>query len=235
MRKFTAVFLLSILLWGCAPSKKIDRPLSEDEISNGFIEALNIGAQLAFDTLSKPGGYFKNDSVKIYFPPEANELVAKFRILGMGPQVDKVVEVLNHTAEGAIRNAQQSLSENIKNLFFIDAMFILKNPDTIAATVILKKKCSNELKKIIKPVIKKSLDTATPYWGETIRVYNNMPYVQQINPDMDEYVAQKAIDGLFIMIGQTEINIRKNPDSRKSELLKRVFGSPPSESGVIKQ
>jgi hypothetical protein len=96
-----------------------------------------------------------------------------------------------------------------------------------AATQYLKSSTSSLLKEKFKPIIKNSLDkvNATKYYGDLVSSYNRIPLVQKVNPELDEYATEKAIEGLFLMIAKEEKNIRENPMARTSELLKKVFGS----------
>jgi hypothetical protein len=96
-----------------------------------------------------------------------------------------------------------------------------------AATMYLKRTTSPQLGAAFKPIIKTSLDNvnASKYWSDLITIYNKIPLVKKINPDLPEYVTNKAIDGLFVMIAKEELKIRKDPMARTSELLKKVFGS----------
>ena len=105
-----------------------------------------------------------------------------------------------------------------------DAWSILKGSDD-AATQYLKRTTSAQLKEKFSPVIKNSLDkvNATRYYTEIVTRYNQIPLVQKVNPDLNEYATDKAIEGLFLMIAKEEKNIRDNPIARTTELLKRVF------------
>jgi hypothetical protein len=106
-----------------------------------------------------------------------------------------------------------------------DAFSILRGqPD--AATQYLKRTTSAQLKEKFKPVIQNSLNkvNATKYYGEIVTRYNSIPLVQKVNPDLNDYATDKAIEGLFLMIAKEEKNIRENPVARTTELLKRVFG-----------
>ena len=96
-----------------------------------------------------------------------------------------------------------------------------------AATQFLKKTTTSQLKEKFKPVVQKSLDkvSATQYYGDLVGTYNKIPLVQKVNPDLNEYATDLAIQGLFIMIAKEEKNIRQDPLARTSDLLKRVFGS----------
>jgi hypothetical protein len=107
-----------------------------------------------------------------------------------------------------------------------DAWGILKGEQD-AATQYLKRTTSSLLKEKFKPVIQNSLDKvqATKYYGDIVTRYNQIPTVQKVNPDLNDYATDKAIEGLFLMIAKEEKNIRANPAARTTELLKRVFGA----------
>jgi hypothetical protein len=96
-----------------------------------------------------------------------------------------------------------------------------------SATLYLQNTTAPELKSKFQPVIKISLDNvnATRYWSDLITIYNKIPLIKKMNPNLTEYVTDKAINGLFIMIAKEELKIRKDPMARTSELLKRVFGN----------
>lgn len=107
-----------------------------------------------------------------------------------------------------------------------DAWSILRG-DEDAATQYLKRTTSGLLKEKFKPVIQNSLNkvNATKYYGEIVTRYNQIPLVQKVNPDLDDYATDRAIEGLFLMIAKEEKNIRQNPVARTTEILKRVFGA----------
>ncbi|TAL66603.1 MAG: DUF4197 domain-containing protein, partial [Bacteroidetes bacterium] len=114
----------------------------------------------------------------------------------------------------------------IKGMTVKDAINIVRGQNN-AATMYLKNTTSPELKNKFQPVIKTSLDNvnATKYWSDLITTYNKIPLVRKMNPNLTEYVTDKAINGLFVMIAKEEIRIRKDPMARTSELLKKVFGN----------
>ena len=107
-----------------------------------------------------------------------------------------------------------------------DALGILRG-EKDAATKYLEKSTRAALVEKFKPTVKVSLDKvgATRYWNLMFSTYNKIPFVTKVNPDLDDYVTNKAIDGLFIQIAKEELTIRKNPTARVTELLKKVFGS----------
>lgn len=200
--------------------------LSSAEIAGGLKEALTNGVSKGSDLVSQVDGYLKNPEIKIPFPPEAKSAETKLRQIGMGNEVDKFIVSLNRAAEDAAKEAKPIFVAAIKEMTIQDAAGILRGqPD--AATQYLKKTTTASLKDKFMPVVKASLDKvdATKYYTNLITTYNKLPLVQKMNPNLDEYATDKAIDGLFVMIAREEKNIRSNPGARTSELLKKVFGS----------
>ena len=133
---------------------------------------------------------------------------------------------MNRAAEKAATEAKPIFVAAIKGMTVKDAINIVKGADN-AATMYLKNTTTPELVEKFQPIIKTSLDNvnATKYWSDLITMYNKIPLVKKMNPNLTDYVTRKAIDGLFIMIAKEEIKIRKDPMARTSELLKKVFGS----------
>jgi hypothetical protein len=201
------------------------KSLSNDEVVRGLREALTVGTNNSASIASKVDGYYKNTSIKIPFPPEAKIMDQKLRNLGMGQQVDRFVLTLNRAAEDAAKQAAPIFVNAIKSMTIADGMSILKGGDN-AATTFLKNNTSANLRTQFKPVIKASLQKVevTKYWNPLMTTYNKIPGVKKMNPNLEDYVTQKAIDGLFHLIGQEELKIRKDPLARITDLLKKVFG-----------
>jgi hypothetical protein len=200
--------------------------LTEKDAVGGIREALEKGTGESVSFVSKLNGYFSNPEIKIPFPPEAREIESKLRAAGMGSKVDEVILTINRAAEDAAKSAQPIFVSAIKSMSITDAMQIVKGPND-AATKYLAKTTTPELKSKFSPVIKSSLDKvdATRLWEDLIKSYNQIPFVKKQNPNLTEYVTDKAISGLFVMIAKEELKIRQNPAARTSELLKKVFGS----------
>ena len=200
--------------------------LSSEEIAQGLKEALTNGISKGSDLVSQVDGYFKNPEIRIPFPPEAKKAEEKLRQMGFGNDVDKFVLTLNRAAEDAAKESKPIFVSAIKSMTIQDAAGILKGqPD--AATQYLKRTTSSPLKDKFKPVVQNSLNkvNATKYYKDLINTYNKIPLVQKMNPNLDDYATDKAIEGLFVMIAKEEKNIRSNPLARTSELLKKVFGN----------
>lgn len=200
--------------------------LSTEEVAEGLKEALTKGVSEGSDLVSAVDGYYKNAEIKIPFPPEVSQVETKLRQMGLGSEVDKFVLALNRGAEDAAKEAKPIFVSAIKQMTIQDAWSILKGEDD-AATQYLDKTTSSQLEAKFLPVIKASLEkvNATKYYSDLITTYNKIPFVTKVNPDLDQYATEKAIDGLFIMIAKEEKEIREDPLARTTDLLKKVFGS----------
>jgi hypothetical protein len=231
-------FLLIITFLGCQytdaqflkDAKKLlnskTKGLTEKDAADGIREALVNGTGESVKIVSALNGYWANPEIKILFPPEAQEMESKLRAIGMSKKVDEFNESMNRAAEKAANEAKPIFVAAIKGMTVRDAINIVKGADN-AATSYLKNNTSPELVGKFQPVIKTSLDNvnATKYWGDLVTIYNKIPLVKKMNPNLTEYVTRKAIDGLFVMIAKEELKIRKDPVARTSELLKKVFGN----------
>ncbi len=200
-------------------------PPSQSEITRGIREALKVGARNSVDQTSKTNGFYGNSLIKIPFPPEAAKVEQTVRDLGLGSQVDKFVETLNRGAEKAAEKAAPIFVDAITQMTLQDVYEIWRGEDD-AATQFLKRTTSSQLKAEFRPVIKKALDQVdiTKYWNPVINTYNQIPLTQSVNPNLDEYVLDETLEGLFLVIAKEEEKIRENPAARVSDILERVFG-----------
>lgn len=196
-----------------------------EEVGSGLKEALINGISKGSDLVSITDGYFKNPEIKIPFPPDVKKVEDKLRQLGFGKKVDDFVMTLNRGAEEAAKEAKPIFISAIKQLTIQDAWALLKGePD--AATQFLKRTTTPQLKEKFSPVVQVALDkvSATKYYSDVINTYNKIPFVEKVNPDLNAYATDKAIEGLFVMVAKEEKNIRENPVARTTDLLKKVFG-----------
>jgi hypothetical protein len=202
------------------------QPVTTAEVADGLREALIKGISTGSDLVSQVDGYFKNPEIKIPFPPEVKKVEDKLRQIGFGGEVDKFVMQLNRGAEDAAKEAKPIFITAIRSMTIQDAWAILRG-EKDAATQYLKRTTSDQLKSKFKPVIQNSLNkvNATKYYSDIVNRYNQLPLVQKVNPNLDDYATDRAIEGLFLMIAKEEANIRENPIARTTELLKRVFGA----------
>ncbi len=198
--------------------------LTPQQIGLGLKEALNVGISQGADRLSAKDGYLKG-AYKILLPEEVQKVTNKLSgIPGFTSVEGKMIELLNRAAEDAAKSAKPIFVSAIKQMTFADATNILMGSND-AATSYLKKTTSNELTSAFRPKVVKSLDrvNATKYWNDVVTKYNSIPFVKKVNPDLDDYVTQQALTGLFGMVAKKELGIRKNVSERKTDLLKKVF------------
>ena len=200
--------------------------ISSSDVIRGLKEALTIGTKNATSIASKINGFYKNPKIKIPFPPDAQKVKTVAEGLGMKSQVEKFVETLNRAAEEAAKEAAPIFINAIKGMTIEDGFKILKGPDD-SATQYLKRKTQAPLTAKFKPVVKKATQKVevTKYWNPIITQYNQVPFVTKVNPDLDAYVTERALSGLFKLIADEEKKIRKNPAARVTDLLRRVFGA----------
>ena len=198
--------------------------LSKDEVVRGLKEALIVGATNSAANGSQEGGFNNNSLIKILFPKDAEKMKTTLIKVGMQSQVDKFEYALNEGAEDASNFAKEIFINAVKNMTITDAMAILKGGDN-AATTYLKNQTSKELYAKFKPVVKNSIEKVnlTKYWSTLSERYNAIPLTTKVNTDLEDYVTNQAIEGLFILIANEEKNIRNNPKARVSEILQKVF------------
>ena len=197
--------------------------LSTDEIVSGLKEALSLGAQKSTDKLSAPDGFFKDAAVKILLPKQVQDIENKLRMFGMGKLVDNAILSMNRAAEDASKSAAPIFLSAIKQMTVTDALNILRGTDT-AATAYLRKTTTPQLTTAFKPIIEESLKKvdATKYWKDVFTAYNRFSSTP-VDTDINSYVTQKALDGIFHYVATEEINIRQNPAERVTDILKKVF------------
>lgn len=207
-----------------ATSKKPN--LSNAEVVEGLKEALTVGTNNSSSLASKADGYYKNPKIYIPWPSEAQDMKTKLIQLGLSKKVDEFEMSLNRAAEEAALKAAPIFVNAVTNMSVQDGFAILKGTDT-AATNYLRKSTYASLKEQFMPVVKEAVEKVkvTSYWLPLATTYNKIPLVKKQNPNLDEYVTDKAINGLMLLIADEEIKIRKDPAARVSEILKKVFGS----------
>ena len=198
--------------------------LSNSDIASGLKEALRVGISKGADQASLTDGFFKNALIKITFPPEAQKVEAKLRQLGFNKQVDQFELSLNRAAEDASKKAKPVFVKAITSMSIQDAVGILRGSND-AATQYLRRSSGQQLVTEFTPIVDSTLqkNKATQYYGELVNIYNKIPFVQKVNPNLTEYATNKAVDGLFILVAQEEQKIRENPAARVTDLLKKVF------------
>ena len=203
--------------------------LTNAEVISGLKEALKIGAEKAGDLASATDGFYKNELLFIPFPEEAQKVKETALQYGFGSQVEQFEMTLNRAAEEAAKEATPIFVNAISQMTVADGFAIL-NGEKDAATKYLKDKTTAELTEKFRPKVSQAIETVnlTAYWEPIITKYNTVNILtggDDINPDLEAYVTERAIQGLFVHIEAEEAAIRENPQARVTELLEKVFGS----------
>jgi len=198
--------------------------IDQSMIANGLRQALDKGIDKQVTKLTQKDGFYKNEMVKILLPKELKIVDQTLRSIGLGNLADEGLRAINNTAEDAVKEATPIFVNAVKDITFTDAKNILLGADD-AATNYLEQRTSNALYTKFNPVIKSSFSKvgADQIWNNIITTYNSVPFVNKVNPDLTDYVTNKALDGVFKMIRVEEKEIRNNISARTTTLLRQVF------------
>ena len=235
---FTIVIFVALLMVDRSPAsaqlgdffknaqKKLSgNKLSTDKITSGLKEALSIGTGKAVETASQEDGYFKNPDIRIPLPSKVTKMEKILDAAGMGQQVSDFKLSMNRAAEQAAPEAKDLFLDAITQMSFSDAQNILEGGDN-AATLYFKDKTYGRLQEIFQPIVHNSMANTgvTRNYQEIEGKIDSIPFASSLNLDLDEYVTDKALDGLFFLVAEEERKIREDPAARATDLLKDVFG-----------
>ncbi|MFT2110829.1 DUF4197 domain-containing protein [Marinomonas sp. 2405UD68-3] len=209
---------------GISTSGKVSN-LSTETVIEGLKEALEVGSRRAIEEISQPGGYLNNQKIRIPLPGKVNSVASLLKQYGLEGQVNAFEESMNRAAEKAAPQATALIVSAIKDMSFEDAQKIYSGSDG-AATQYFKEKTSGQLRELFKPSVESSLGDvgATRYYNDLAKKAKDIPYVgDKINLDLNDYVTEEALNGLFSILAAEEKSIRKDPVARTTDLLKKVF------------
>jgi hypothetical protein len=246
MKTRTISFIAAVLiLTGCAEVMNLVQsaspvPVTEEEVVSGLKEALITGAGNSAQRLAAENGYYGDEAIKILLPPEANTIINNVsKLPGGDKMVQDVILRINRAAEDAAKEAAPVFTSCIKQMTIKDAFNILNGPDN-AATTYLRGNTYNELYSLYSPKIKSSTEkkivgnlstkeswiALTGKWNILANsVAGKIAGFKPVNTDIDDYLTNKALNGMFLKIELEELKIRKDVSARVSPILKRVFGS----------
>lgn len=199
--------------------------ISTREMSDALKQALNIGVKEGVQKLGSEDGFFKNEMVKILLPEKLRKVDAAVRGIGLSKLADQGLLLLNRAAEDAVQEGIPIFANAITSMTFDDAKNILLG-DSVAATNYLKGKTSEELFTAFSPKVENSLGKvgADKVWEQIISKYNGITN-QSLETDLNTYVTEETVNGVFKMVAEKENGIRDNPMFRTTSLLKKVFGA----------
>ena len=247
IKKQLLILVISVLISsGCAElnsliqSVPVDAPLTEGEVAEGLKEALITGSKSASSILSSVDGYYRDEMVKILLPEEASVIIENLaKIPGGDKLVEDVIHSINRAAEDAAKEVSPIFVNSINLLTIKDAFGILKGADN-AATQYLSNTTRSDLYNLYRPKIRQSTEkdilggvSAKDSWEALTGKWNvfansfagKLAGVNPVNLDLDEYLTNKALDGMFLKVQDEEKRIRQNVSARITPLLKKVFGS----------
>ena len=230
LKKYSSLLFL-LIFTSCAELQQVVNQLPQGtpglgntEISSGLRQALDFGIDKQVTKLTQKDGFFKNELVKILLPSELQKVDKTLRDIGLGNLADEGLKVLNRAAEDAVKEATPIFVDAVKDITFADAKNILLGADN-SATQYLTQKTQSSLYSKFHPVIQNSFSKvgADQIWSNLINKYNTLPFTNNVNPDLTDYVTNEALNGVYTMIAIEEKEIRTKLSSRTTDLLKKVF------------
>lgn len=229
MKKKLLLFVLILQFSACAELQNVvnnlpNGGLTQEQIGDGLRQALDNGIQNQVSKLTQEDGFYRNELVKILLPQELQKVDEGLRKIGLGSLADEGLKVLNRAAEDAVKTATPIFVDAVKEITFNDAKNILLGADN-AATNYLQTKTTQKLYDSFSPVIENSFSKvgADKIWSNLITRYNSIPFTNDVDTDLTNYVTNEALEGVFTMIAIEEKGIREKVGLRNTELLRRVF------------
>jgi hypothetical protein len=226
MRALTASVLAALTLgWSLSSGANLASISNQDAVG-GLKAALERGAGVAVDLLGRTDGFFGNGAVKIQLPESLKKYEKLMRNLGMGKQADELILTMNRAAEAAVPEAKKLLVDSVKKMSVQDAKGVLTGGQT-AGTEYFKRTTTDQLRVKFLPIVKKAtakVGVAQKY-NEYAHKGAQFGLVKKDQANLDDYVTQKALDGLFFMVAEEEKKIRQDPVKAGSDIIRKVFGA----------
>ena len=212
-------------LWDSVNNSTSGGALTNSEVIAGLKEALTIGARESATFASAVDGFYKNPKIAIPWPAEAQTVKDVLSKTGFTKQIAAFEESMNRAAEEAAKGAFDVFAGAVREMTIQDGFAILNGGD-MAATDYLREKTSIPLNQKFSPIVKNAIDkvNVTSYWNPLVNAYNMVPGVTKQNPNLEDYITGRAIDGLMTLIAEQEMKIRQDPAAQVTALLKKVFG-----------
>ena len=200
--------------------------LTQSDASGGLKDALTQGAKVAVQQLGKPGGFSHNPDVRIELPGNLGKAAKTMKMMGMGAQVDQLEASMNKAAEAAVPQAQALLVDSVKKMTVQDAKSILSGPQD-SATQYLNKTSREQIRAKFLPIVKQATDQVglAKQYNSFAGQAASFGVIDAKSANIENYVTEQALDGLFAMIAEQEASIRENPAGAATSLAKKVFGA----------
>jgi len=218
--------LLALFAGWTMPARANLAALSNQDAVSGLKAALERGSGVAVGALGRTDGFFGNNAVKIPLPDSLKKYEKLMRGVGMGKQADELILTMNRAAEAAVPEAKTLFVDSIRKMSVQDAKGILQGGQT-SGTDYFKRTTTDQLRARFLPIVKNA--TAKVKLAEKYNQYAQkgvkFGLVKKEQANLDDYVTQKALDGLFFMVGEEEKKIRQNPVAAGSDIIRKVFGA----------
>ena len=217
--------LFALLVTSATAGAGLDS-ISNGDAASGLKQALNDGSLAAVARLGVTNGYFGNPKVKIPLPPSLKKVEGALRLAGMKKQADELELSMNRAAEAAAPEAKQLLVDAVKKMSVQDAKGILTGGDT-AGTEYFKRTTATQLGQRFLPIVKKATDRVglAQQYNSLAGQGAQLGLIKKDQATIEQYVTQKALDGLYLMIGEQEKAFRQNPVGATSDIVRKVFGA----------
>ena len=225
-RTLIVAYSFLIILVSCDTLKQVASILvpSEYEMAMGLKDALSQGLFRSFDAFADPGG---NPLVRFAFPGDAAKIEKTLRDLGLDKTVDQVTGKFTRATSSAVRAAKPIFLNSVKQMSIKDAAKILITDNTHAATEYFKTTMSPELMVAFRPIVDSTIkvEGANQDWSQIVSVYNKIPFINKpLENSLTDFIAARAIDGMFGIVANEEEQIRTKYEFRKTDMMKKVFG-----------
>ncbi len=200
--------------------------LTKDRAALGLREALSVGVANAVTQTGRRDGFFRNELIKILLPAKLQHAERTLRTFGAGKQVDSFVLGMNRAAEQAAPQARGIFTDAVRGMSFSDVWGILRGGDT-AATDYFRARTTTKLSAAFAPIVSRSMENvgAARQYKSLMSRYGNLPFVSNGAVDINKYVVDESLQGLFTVVAQQERDIRRNPAARVTQILRDVFGN----------
>lgn len=242
MRKLSIVVIsaLCLFLLGCETTNTDDwlkvgqdvygqvygKPLTQQEIAAGLKQALEVGTNNVVAQIGKRDGFYRDSSIHIPLPDSLAKVQRTLKKVGLSSYLHELELSLNRAAEQAVPKAKKLFWQAIEEMSWDDVMKIYQGPDD-AATRYFKQKMTPALTREMYPVVQQTLASAgvIKAYDRVMKKYYSIPYVPNVKADLNDYVIQQTLNGMFYYLAKEEAAIRHDPLKRTTDLLKRVFGA----------
>lgn len=223
---------VALLITSCAVLDEMTRPAgtggepSRERVAEGLREALVVASRRASEQVSRPGGYLDKPEIRIPLPPTLQNAADQLRRFGLSSQVDELQRSMNRAAEAAAEKAVPVFADSIRKMSPSDVLTVFNGGDD-AATQYLRRTAEHALRQRYRPIVADRLEQVqgVALYREIATNWNRLPGVEPLEADLETYVTDQALNGLFSVIADEEQRIRNNPVARTTELLREVFGS----------